>query len=366
MKLVCNREKLREGLAIANSVIPAKGSKPILENVCMVATDDALELLGTDMEVSLRFRIDDVQVQDPGPAVMPARVALDFVRDLSGETVRLETDENKCTITSGDDACELVIADVDEFPVIDRFEGDESVSIQGGTFTKLVGRTAFAAAHEPGRYAMHGVLTEVEGDVLRMVGTDGRRMAMATVPVDAGEIAVRPSIVPTKGLQLFCRVIADPLDQIRLSFGESQIGLRTENAEIFARLVDGEFPRYAAVIPGEITHSLEADRDLLSRKLRLVANVSGDEARAVRFKASPGQLELFGRATGRGEATAHMEIEFQGEGAEIAFNPEYVLDGLKASDLESVRLEFNERTSPGKFTLGEEYVYVVMPITVNA
>ncbi len=184
MKVICDREKLREGLSIANNVVPAKSTRPVLENVCLVATDDALELVGTDLEVSVRFRIEDVEVTDPGPAVIPARVTLDFVRDLSGETVTLETKDGKCSITSGADSCELVTVDPDEFPVISRFSGEGTVSMQGGSFMKLVGQTSFAAAREPGRYAMHGVLTEVDNDILRLVATDGRRLALSTTPVD--------------------------------------------------------------------------------------------------------------------------------------------------------------------------------------
>ena len=125
MKVVCDREKLREGLAIANNVIPSKGPKPALENVCVVASDDAIELLGTDLEVSIRYRIPEVEVNEPGTTVIPARVALDFVRDLSGESVTLESKDGNCTITSGADTCELVTIDADEFPVIARFEAKE-------------------------------------------------------------------------------------------------------------------------------------------------------------------------------------------------------------------------------------------------
>lgn len=366
MKVICDREKLREGLAIANSVVANKPTKPVLENLCLVATDDSLELVGTDLDVSVRYRLEDVQVIEPGPAVIPGRVTLDFVRDLSGETVTLETKDGHCTITSGADTCELVTLDPDEFPVVSRFEDEGTISMQGGSFTRLVQQTVFAAAREPGRYAMHGVLVEQEDDRLKMVATDGRRLALASIAVDGAKAGGPPAIVPTKGMQLFCRVIDDPLDQVRLHFGEQQVGLKTKHAEIFARLIDGEFPRYAAVIPEGANHTMEADRELLSKKLRLVANVAGDEARAVRLKLGKDQLELFGQSVGRGLATAHLEVGFKDEEAEIAFNPDYVLDGLKHCQEETVRLEFNERTSPGKFRLGENYLYIVMPITVDA
>ena len=370
MKVTCDRDKLREGLAIVNGVVPNKSTKPIIENVCMVATDGALELVGTDQEVSVRYRIENVQVDEPGPTVVPARVAFDFVRDLSGETITLETGETSCVITSGADTCELVIADADEFPVVPHFDDQGSLSLQGGNFTRLVSRTAFAAAREPGRYAMHGVMMHMTEDKLALIATDGRRLSMATLPVDMASTGIaggeaRNAIVPTKGMQLFCRVIHDPLDQIKVSFHDNMVGLRANGAEVFARLIDGEFPRWEAVIPAECSNSMEADRELLGRKLRLVANVSGDEARAVRLKVRPGQLELHGQSAGRGAATANLEVDYKGEDANIAFNPDYVLDGLKTTDTERVRLEFNSRTSPGKFILDEDHVYIVMPITTD-
>jgi DNA polymerase-3 subunit beta len=365
MKVLCDREKLREGLAIVNNVIPARSTKPVLENVRLIATDTALELVGTDLEVSVRYSIDDVKVGEPGVTVIPARVALDFIRDLASETITLQTDDTKCTITGGADTCELVTMDADEFPVTPKFEDQDTLSLQAGTFTRLVGQTSFAAAREGGRYAMHGVLITVADDKLQMVATDGRRLAVSSAGIQEVPSSAAPAIVPTKGIQTFCRVIDDPLSQIKIRFGENQLGMKTHNAEIFARLIDGEYPRYSEVIPKESKNCIEANADMLGRKLRLVANVTGDEARAVRLKVDKGELELHGHSVGRGEAHAHMEVDYAGGPALIAFNPDYVLDGLKHAERETVRLEFNDKASPGKFSLGESYVYIVMPITVE-
>jgi DNA polymerase III subunit beta len=367
MKVLCDREKLREGLAVANSVIPNKTTKAVLTNVCLVATADALELVGTDLDLAVRYRISDgVKVEEPGTVAVPARVTLDFVRDLTGDTVTIDAEGSRCTLRSGDDVCELVTTDPDEFPVVARFEEQGSHSIQAGVFATLVNRTAFAAAREQGRYAMHGVLTEIGDQTLRLVATDGRRLAVASAPMQTGRTPDKPVIVPARGLQLFCRVISDPLVQVRLAASDSLIGFKTPEAEVFARLIDGEFPRYSAVIPKEAVNYVEAPAELFGRKLRLVANVTGDEARAVRLSAKSGQLEFFGQSAGRGEAHARMEIDYKGEAAEIAFNPDYVLDGIKNCETGVLRLEFNEKTAPGKFTLGENYIYVVMPITIDA
>lgn len=368
MKVLCNREELRQGLSVANSVIPAKTPKPILSNVCLVATEDALELVGTDLDVALRYRIEDVKVIEPGTAVISARTAHDFVRDLSGDTVELTSGDGGLTITSGGDTGQLVCAEADEFPVVARFADQGSVGVQGGTFTTLVARTSFAAAREQGRYAMHGVLIEIEDGKLRMVATDGRRLAVSASPIDGtGEspTAKRQVIIPTKGVQLFCRVITDPLDRIHISFEENQVGIKTRKAEVFARLLEGEFPRYQAVIPRESGNVVEADAGLFERKLRLVANATGDETRAVKLGFKKGQMELSAQASGKGAATAQLEVDYKGKNSEITFNADYVVEGLKTCESGLVRLEFNEKNAPGKFTLGEDFVYVVMPITID-
>jgi DNA polymerase-3 subunit beta len=365
MKITCQREELREALSVISAVVPARGAKPILETLKLIATEEGLELVGTDLEVSARISVKEVQVDEPGVVVLPCKVALDFVRDLFSETVTISCEQDKCIIRGGTDQCELVTLDADEYPVISHFNEKDSFSLQGGNFSRLVQQTAFAAARDGGRYAMHGVMVEIADDEVKMIATDGRRLALASQPLDAGG-RKSSAIVPTKGLQLFSRVIEDPLDQVKISFDENQAGIQTQNAQIFARLIDGDFPHYSAVLPKEGEHLMEADRDLLSQKLRLVANVTGDEARAVRLTISKGKLELKGHCAGRGSADAQLEVEYSGDGAEIAFNPDYVLEGLKQCQTETVRLEFQQRSSPGKFILGENYIYIVMPITIDA
>ena len=352
-------------LAVATSVIPVKSTRPAIENVYLAATDSALELVGTDLEVALRYRIDDVKVEEPGTALVPARVAADFVRDLSGETLTLETRGESFHIESGADRCELTTIDPDEFPVVARFQDGDGLGVMAETFTRLVHRTSFAAAREQGRYAMHGILTQVEDESLKMVATDGRRLAISSSPIESNGQTGLKAIVPTKGMQLFCRVIDDPAERVFIHFGENQIGLKTEKAEIFARLIDGEFPRYSAVIPSSSENVVEADADMLGKKLRLVSNVTSQDMRAVRLSVEKGQMTIFGRSAAAGEATAQMEVDFKGKPGDIAFNPDYMIEGLKSCELETVRLEFNEKTSPGKFTLGENYIYIVMPITID-
>lgn len=367
MKVLCDRERLREGLAVVTSVIPVKSTRPAIENVYLVASDDMLELVGTDLDVAVRYRVGEVKVEEPGTALVPARVTSDFVRDLSGDTVRLRTKGDGFVIEGGSgERCELTTVDPDEFPVVARFPEEGSLPVLGGKFTRLVARTSFAAAREAGRYAMHGILTELEGDELRMVATDGRRLVLATAPAEQRAGKLERAIVPTKGMQLFCKVIDDATEVVRIHFGENQFGLKTAKAEVYARLIDGEFPRYSAVIPASTQNTFEADTQALHQKLKLVANVTSADTRAVRLSIQKDRLTIHGRSAAMGEAEAQLEIRFEGKPCDIAFNPDYLIDGLKNCELPSVRFEYNEKNNPGKFTLGENYTYVVMPITIDS
>jgi DNA polymerase-3 subunit beta len=334
--------------------------------VCLVASDDALELVGTDLDVAVRYRVADVKVEEPGTALVPARVTADFVRDLSGDTVRLRKKGDGFVIEGGaGERCELTTVDPDEYPVVARFAEEGSLAVQGGQFSRLVARTDFAAAREAGRYAMHGILTELEGDELRMVATDGRRLVLASAPAEERAATPKRAIVPTKGMQLFCRVIDDPTEVVRVQFGDNQFGLKTTKAEVFARLIDGEFPRYGAVIPSSTQNTVEADTQALHQKLKLVANVTSADTRAVRLSIQKDRLTIHGRSAAMGQAEAQLEVRFDGKPCDIAFNPDYLIDGLKNCEQSTVRFEYNEKNNPGKFTLGENYIYVVMPITID-
>jgi len=365
MKVLCNREQLREGLAIVNGVIPTKSTRPAIENVCLVATENALELVGTDLEIAIRYRLDDVKVADTGTVLIPARVANEFVRDLSEETVSIDAGGDNCLISSGGDRVELVTIEPDEFPVVARFQETDSYPLLAETFNKQIHRTSFAAAREPGRYAMHGILIEIEEGRLRMVATDGRRLAVTSTVIDCPEDAAHRAIVPTKGLQMFSRILSDPMARVRISFEETQFCLKTDQAEIYARLIDGEFPKYSQVVPAEGSCKVEADAGTLVNKLRLASTVTSADARAVRLVFTEDHIELLARATGRGRATGQMEASYQGSEVDIAFNPDFLIDGLKQCESDRVHLEFNDRTSPGKFQLGQDYTYVVMPITID-
>lgn len=359
MRLTIPRQPLREALSHVIQAVPKRAEKPILENVLLRASERALELLGTDLAVSVRCRV-HCEAEEPGVVAVNAHVLHDFVRDLDSESVTLSGARATCFVEGDSAHCELATVDPEEFPTVREF-GNASAVVPSNAFARLVSQTAFAAAREAGRYAMHGVLVELTDGVLRLAATDGRRLALSSAEVDAK--AQRPAIVPPRALQMMARMGSGDVE-LDL-FDATWIAMRAGAREVFARQLDGEFPRYAAVLPQKSEHMLDLDIAEFVRTVALVSSVAGEDARAVWVQPLANNVELVCTSSGRGEARARMDATITGMPHGAAFNPDYVLDGIKRADGERFTMYLHDRTSPARFELGERFVYVVMPITLD-
>lgn len=362
MKVLCDRDRLRDALAVVATALPTRTTKPILETVLLEAKGNELSLSSTDLEVAIRYTLEGVQVDQKGSCLVPAREASEFVRDLGDETVSLEVGKGSVRIFGKDDVCELALADVAEFPGMPSVATVGKIVLQADHLSDLLERTSFCAAKELGRFAMNGVRLEVEKDLLRLVATDGRRLSMATRALDAPVPSPVAVTIPSKAIQQFVRVLTGSTEPVTLSASPDRVVLEAKNATIQTRLLDGEFPKYQAVIPKEGKNVADIDAKLLVQKIRLVAHLCSQEQPVVRFKFTGSSLTLTAASPQRGEARAEMPAAFKGTNSEIGFNPDFVLEGLKVSRRESVRLDFNDRGSPGKFALNESHDYVVMPV----
>lgn len=367
MKVLCNREKLREAFSLVGNVIPSKSTKPVLQSIRLEAKKGKVELSATDLEVGVRYQLEETQVEKEGVIVLPAKAG-DFIRDLADDSVTLIAEGTNCKIQGLSDHCSLVGQSAEEFPRIPEFEEKNAIRISAADFSDMAKKTAFAAAKEMGRYAMNGILLEVESSAARMIATDGRRLALCERGIEKGPKTLTAAIVPTKGMQQFLRSLDASQEEVQITIASNQMAIRSGNAQVFVRLLEGEFPKYSAVIPKEAPHSAEIDRTKLQQKLQLVANLTAEESRSVRWSFTADTVQLRAESAGRGEAKAELEAKVKAKGAtglQISFNPDYLLEGLKSSDAETVRLDFADKDKPGKFSLGENHVYVVMPVTLD-
>lgn len=366
MKFRGNRQSLLEALTIVGSVVAPRSIKPILQNLRMVVDPSGATLLATDLEVAIRYKIPLDDVEEGGDVLLPVQRLLGIFREASGDDVSFVSDDRALRISCGRASFKVLGEDPDEFPVIPSFDDGKAFVLEREPFRLLIRKTTFATAREKTRYAFNGVRFEVEGDTARMVATDGKRMAVKSVGIDNPQNIEAGHIIPTKGLQTFDRVLTDTDDQVRINLEDRQVMIRTGNAEVSSRLVEGAFPRYDNVIPKETALTATFEKADLLSALKQAAILTNDESRSVRMSFREDRLVLTSRAMDVGEARVELETETEGEPIDIAFNPDFLVEGLKNMDAERLKIFVSGKDTPARIDGEENFVYVVMPVTLRS
>jgi DNA polymerase-3 subunit beta len=347
-----------------------------------------LTMSATDAEISLKLQTAQVDVQEPGEALIPADKLRQIVSAEEGEsTLTIEAEQDAIHIRGGDAHFKVFGYPPAEFPPIPEFEkvagGKDSTakaktvfSHNAAALNTMIARTIFATARENSRYAINGVLMKRDGKRLEMVATDGRRLAMCRQNVagekESGAISC---IVPTKALSLLQKLIDDPEATVQIAITENQIlfslGSSAEGgntAVLTSNLVEGTFPPYEDVIPKDQDKKVVFDRDVLSSAVRRAALLTNEESRGVRlrFKGTEKQVELSSRAPEMGEAEINVDLSsYEGGDIEIGFNPSFVTDALKVIPDPEVIMELKAPNKPGLIKSGADFVYVVMPVNLQ-
>lgn len=366
MKAICNRVALLEGMQLANSVVVARTPKPILQCVKLTASSDVIMLEATDLEVGIRFTDTQVEVEEPGSVVIPADRLNAILRESADETLRLEAEQTNCHIRGADAHFEIYGDSPDDFPPVAGFDGDPDLEITAGGLKELIARTLFASAKENTRYAINGIYWEVKGKKLQLVSTDGRRLALAIGELSCVNSETRGTIVPAKALNLAERLLGDVDEKVRVRFDDNQVIFGTRQAALSANLVEGNFPKYDDVIPKDCDKKIKFKRVALESAVRRAALLSHEESKGVRLRVSSGGVTFSSRTPERGQAQVDLSAEYEGPDVEIGFNPQYLTEVLRAvSDEETVQLELKAGDRPGVIKVGNNFVYVVMPVNLT-
>jgi DNA polymerase-3 subunit beta len=370
MKVKCSRQQLAEAFSIASMVVPQRTTIPAITSVKITASKEksggTVELACTDLEFGLKYSIPATEVKEEGTLVLPAARMAGILREASDQDVTIDSDGNLAHIRLPDANFKVVGIDPADFPTVPTFEEKAAVKIATEDLGAMIRKTQFAVSTEVVRYALTGQLFEIKGKEVRMVASDGKRLAYiksrSSGKDGAKDVRV---IVPTKTMNLLDKVLSDEDDHVALNVEETQIKLKTKRALIFSRLIEGHFPDYEAVVPGNLDKKLTIPREALLSAVRKVALMTTDKTRAVKFNLGKGRIVLFTRTQDVGEAKVELPIEYKGEELEIVFNPDYVADYLKVVADETVELHLKDKASAGVFRAGKDYVYVLMPLTIS-
>jgi len=369
MKISCDRDKLASAFQLAASVAPTRSPKEILQNVRMTATGKSLMLAATDMEVGIRLEITEgVDIEAEGSVLMPVQRTMAILRETTDDTIQVSAVDTMIHIKTSRSKFKLPAANPDEFPQVATFDADESYhEIPTRLFREMVRRTVFATDADSSRYALGGVLLELEGTNVIAVGTDGRRLArMEGQGVSMGDHKTNgmSTIVPTRAISLMERAVVDGDEAVHLTARSNDLLLRTSRCVIYSRLVEGRYPNWRQVFPKrENASQIDMTVGPLFAALRQAAIVTDHDTRGIEFTFGNGTLKLEANTAQIGESSVEMPIAYDGETVVLKLDHRFVADFCKVLDADSTFIfEIESSTAPALLSTSDGFGYVIMPM----
>jgi DNA polymerase-3 subunit beta len=352
MKFTLMQSDLQKALHLVVSVVPTKSTLPILETVLLeVADKEGLTLTATDLDISVRAqRVADVK--EPGRVAISARRLFDVVRELPEQEVSLSGDESGLTLKCGSGRYRFVGATVEDFPSLPDISADKDIALDPRKLEKMIRQTLYAVSTDETRPELTGVFLEVREQELRMVATNGHRLARAGL--QGGFNAKRDMLLPPKALNQLLRLISDFDGNIDVSGTKNYARFSMGQTQLYSRLLEGPFPDYDRVIPKSNPLKAIIRRDDLIASLRRILVLSDSQTRQVRMAIEGKQLQVLAEYQGAGEASEDIPMEYEGEKLTIGYNGGYLLEMLKTFEGEQVEMRFQSEVSAGTFRPAEE------------
>ncbi len=366
MKFRVERDVLADSVAWAARTLPSRPSLPILAGLLLEADGDNLVVSSFDYETSSRVAV-VADVESSGRALVPGRLLADITRALPAQPVNLTLEGSRVAVTCGKAAFALPTFPVEDYPSLPAMP-ESSGTVAGADFAAAVAQVAIAAGRDDTLPTLTGIRVEVEGSTITLAATDRYRLAVRELTWDPALPGIEShALVPARILADTAKALAG-VDVVQLSLAESSEGLmgfEGEGRRTTTRLLDGEFPKYRSLLPSETLSAATISTEDLTESVKRVALVA-ERNTPVRLEFTGSELILRAGAGDDAQATESLECSFDGEPLEIAFNPQYLLDGLSALGAAVTKLNFTQATRPavlsGASDADSDYRYLLMPV----
>jgi len=365
MKLNVHREKIIGALQKMQSIVNPRPTLPVLANILMEARDNHLVLTATDLEITVRCRM-EAEVELEGETTLPARRLFAIFRELSTSDVELEGDEQQIvSLRSGTSRFKLNGMSSESFPKPPDLEEDmKQYVLDQGVFREMLQKTSYAAADDETRQNINGVLLSFRDEKLASVATDGRRMALVEQEVEFPETSEADFIVPLKTVQELIRTLADK-GVLKIRAGKKQIAFEFGELYIVSKLIDEEYPNFRQVIPDYSEFRVVIEREALLGALRRAALMTNEQSNAVRLSFTENCLEVITQTPDVGEAKERLPIKYDGPEITASFNPEFLMDPLRTLSSDEIFFEISDSLSPGVIKTNVPFLYVIMPVRIS-
>ncbi|MDA0803144.1 MAG: DNA polymerase III subunit beta [Planctomycetota bacterium] len=369
LHLICNRPALVEALAMVSAVVPSRSPAPVHMCVKLEASNGTLTLKATDAEIGLDLHLPSVEIKSEGEALLPAEKFSQIVRAMDDATVKLELHRHAATLQGAHSTFKIFGHDPAEFPgTADTTTAVPDFQINAGQLRRMIVRSSFAVATDNTRYAIVGVLFERKGRRLRLVATDGRRMAMVKGDCASPADGDAHFIVPAKTMGVLNRLLDDPETTVRVSRDGNRVVFEVgDSATLVTSLVDGNFPPFEEVIPKDLDRRATFDSSELAGAIKRAALLTNEESRSIKFSFESTTLTLQSHAADMGEAEIIVHASaFEGEPMVVGFMPAFLLDVLRIVESTEITLEMKSSKSPCLIKVGADFLYVLMPTALGS
>lgn len=362
MKIKLSKDSLLEGIQTVQNIVSTKATLPILSNMLLETRANRIKLNTTDLDIGISCEI-PVDTIEEGAITIPAKRFSDIVKELPiGDIVISTKKNNQIDIEGIKCRFKLIGLPKEEFPKFPEFKDREAIKIDQRTFKEMIRMTSFAVSHEESRYVLNGILLEIVEDTVRMVATDGRRLAKVEKKLEASAKKEASVIIPIKAIQEIHRNLKD---EGTLSFinGTNQVLFDINGTLVATRIIEGEFPNYNQVIPKTTTPKIKVNTQVFLSAIRRANLLATPDFQAIKFEVFSDKLVISKTTPDVGESREEMSIEYGGKELIVGFNPTYLIDALKNIEADTVDLELTGPDKAGVIRLGD-YLYLVLPMRI--
>jgi len=374
MKFNIQRQSFLEGIQKTLSIVEKKTTMPILNNVLIRTDENKIKIVATDREIGLVADY-DAEILVQGDITISARKLYEMIREIDGDAIQFESNENhRVTVTCKKVVYKIPGLPADDFPSVADDRGEVNFyAVKGELLEGLIRKTSFAMSGDETRKNLNGVFFEVVDDGgkkgLRMIATDGHRLAVANVDIgDAAFLQLEKGIInPRKGLGEIRRLIEDAPEEIFIGMRQGMCIIKTDSTMLRVSLVDAEYPDYKRVIPVEKGCLVTVDKDSILHALKRMSVVSSEKYSGVIINLSDGKIVLESTNPDVGEAKEEIEVAYHEKEISVGYNVKYLIDAIEAINEKAVVFEIGVGMKPGVIKPAEKdnYMCIVMPLKIQ-
>jgi len=364
MKTTIKREDLLAPLQQVIGAVERRQTLPILGNILLKSTGGDLTLSATDLEIEMIANVNSSGTED-FQTTIPARKLLDICKALPDSSqINFSIDDNKVSLTSARSRFTLSTLPARDFPSLDEIEVQQSFEIPQNMFKDLIEKTSFAMAQQDVRYYLNGILMEISASGMKLVATDGHRLALSETTLDSGVSEDRQIIIPRKAVMELSRLLDAGDSPVKCEMSQNHLRVETGSLIFTTKLIDGKFPEYQRVIPVDGNKIMQVERETLKHSMSRIAILSNEKYRGIRLTLTAGNLSIQANNPDQEEAEEELQVDYDETDVEIGFNVTYLIDVLNVLGSDKVQIKLKDSNSSAIISdiEDESSLYVVMPM----